>query len=257
MNTFEPTGKYDRHQIRRQKWHVFPLVKPDQAGAVSYMTGPKHGSSRCHRAVTAFPITPRCFCLITCSPPRDPDGLRLGIANFFLPKTCDHRTDWGSRARRREQYYAQHSSDFSFRNLAACIFAFGQTQPRVQQPPPLPRWALTRLSGSSPPQAISDATFEAFRKQMNEAAQPKNRGALAKLVIGQGFFWLRENGDRADKKKSGVDNLRSGSRSEQQGWCRLGHARKFCRRSDRLAFARTQGRALCAGRSYVRRRSVH
>jgi hypothetical protein len=22
-----------------------------------------------------------------------------------------------------------------------------------------------------------------------------------------GFFWLRENGDRADKRKSGVDNL--------------------------------------------------
>jgi hypothetical protein len=26
-------------------------------------------------------------------------------------------------------------------------------------------------------------------------------------VIGQGFFWLGEKGDRADKRKSGVDNL--------------------------------------------------
>jgi hypothetical protein len=42
---------------------------------------------------------------------------------------------------------------------------------------------------------------------MNEAAQRKDRGGLAKLVVGQGFFWLRENGDRADKHKSGVENL--------------------------------------------------
>src|SRR4029077_14631493 len=52
-----------------------------------------------------------------------------------------------------------------------------------------------------------DPTFEAFRKQMGEAAQRKDRAALAKLVIGQGFFWVRENGDRADKRKSGTDNL--------------------------------------------------
>ena len=26
-------------------------------------------------------------------------------------------------------------------------------------------------------------------------------------MVGQGFFWLGENGDRADKRKSGVDNL--------------------------------------------------
>ena len=42
---------------------------------------------------------------------------------------------------------------------------------------------------------------------MNEAAQRKDRGVLAKLVVGQGFFWLRENGDHADKSKSDVDNL--------------------------------------------------
>ena len=42
---------------------------------------------------------------------------------------------------------------------------------------------------------------------MSEAAQHKDRAGLAKLVIGGGFFWLRENGDRADKRKSGVDNL--------------------------------------------------
>jgi hypothetical protein len=63
--------------------------------------------------------------------------------------------------------------------------------------------------------------FEAFRKQMNEAAQRKNRRALTKLVVGQGFFWLRENGDRADNLAAAL-GLNNKDR-------RLGHARKFCR----------------------------
>jgi len=58
-----------------------------------------------------------------------------------------------------------------------------------------------------PPQAINDSAFEAFRKQMGEAAQRKDRVALSKLVVNEGFFWERENGDRADKRKPGVDNL--------------------------------------------------
>jgi hypothetical protein len=58
-----------------------------------------------------------------------------------------------------------------------------------------------------PPQAINDPAYEALRKQMGEAAQRKDRAALAKLVVNQGFFWERENGDRADKRKPGVDNL--------------------------------------------------
>ena len=63
--------------------------------------------------------------------------------------------------------------------------------------------------------------FEAFRKQMNEAAQRKNRRALTKLVVGQGFSWLRENGDRADKSKSGVDNLAAAlglNNKDSAGW---------------------------------------
>lgn len=94
-----------------------------------------------------------------------------------------------------------------FASLLFASFALGQNQPRGPQPPPPAKAGPYKAVSVTPPQAISDATFEAFRKQMNEAAQRKDRGALAKLVIGQGFFWLRENGDRADKNKSGVDNL--------------------------------------------------
>lgn len=75
------------------------------------------------------------------------------------------------------------------------------------QPQPAAKPAPYKVVAVTPPQAINDPAFEALRKQMGEAAQRKDRAALAKLVVGQGFFWDRENGDRADKRKPGVDNL--------------------------------------------------
>jgi hypothetical protein len=57
------------------------------------------------------------------------------------------------------------------------------------------------------PVPTSDAVFDAFRKQLGEAAQKKDRAALTAMVVAQGFFWLRDNNDRADKRKSGIDNL--------------------------------------------------
>jgi hypothetical protein len=77
----------------------------------------------------------------------------------------------------------------------------------AQSPPPLAKVGPYRVVAVTPPQAINDPAFETLRKQMGEIAQRKDRAALAKLVIGQGFFWERENGDRADKTKPGVDNL--------------------------------------------------
>lgn len=91
--------------------------------------------------------------------------------------------------------------------LLMASHAIAQNQPRGQQPPPPAKPGPYKVVPVKPPQAITDATLEAFRKQMNEAAQRKDRGGLAKLVVGQGFFWLGENGDRADKGKSGVENL--------------------------------------------------
>jgi len=92
--------------------------------------------------------------------------------------------------------------------LIACATpAVAQNQPRGQQPPPPPKAGPYKPITVTPPQALNDPSFEAFRKQMGETAQRKDRAALAKLVVGQGFFWLRDQGDRADKRKSGVDNL--------------------------------------------------
>jgi hypothetical protein len=89
--------------------------------------------------------------------------------------------------------------------LAAASTAAAQNPPRGQQPPfksgPYKSVAVTA------PQPLNDAALEALRKQLGEAAQRKDRAALAKLVVAQGFFWIGEKGDRADKRKSGVENL--------------------------------------------------
>lgn len=57
-----------------------------------------------------------------------------------------------------------------------------------------------------PPEPINDPSFEAFRRQVGAIAAKKDRKALAALVV-PNFFWLGENGDKADKKRSGIDNL--------------------------------------------------
>jgi hypothetical protein len=56
------------------------------------------------------------------------------------------------------------------------------------------------------PSAYSDPSFEAFRKQLGEIASHKDRAGLAKIVANN-FFWMGERGDKANKRKSGIDNL--------------------------------------------------
>jgi hypothetical protein len=57
------------------------------------------------------------------------------------------------------------------------------------------------------PAPANDASFEAFRKQLADIANRKDRAALAKIVVPHGFFWEGESGDKADGKKAGIDNL--------------------------------------------------
>jgi hypothetical protein len=56
------------------------------------------------------------------------------------------------------------------------------------------------------PKPSDDPSFAAFRKELGEIAGRKDRAALAKLTVND-FFWVGEKGDKADKNKSGVDNL--------------------------------------------------
>jgi hypothetical protein len=56
------------------------------------------------------------------------------------------------------------------------------------------------------PQPYNDASFTAFRKQLGDIASKKDRAALAK-VTANNFFWMTENGDKADKKKPAIENI--------------------------------------------------
>jgi hypothetical protein len=72
--------------------------------------------------------------------------------------------------------------------------------PPPAQPKPYKPLAVTL------PSPVSDATFDAFRKEVAAVAQKKDRGALAKMVVAKGFFWEREDG-KPPPKKSGIDIL--------------------------------------------------
>jgi hypothetical protein len=78
-----------------------------------------------------------------------------------------------------------------------------QQQAQPKQAPPK---AYTPVA-ISPPKPMGDPSFDAFRNQLGEIAKRKDRAGLAKLVVAKDFFWLGEKGDRADKKRPGIDNL--------------------------------------------------
>jgi hypothetical protein len=81
-------------------------------------------------------------------------------------------------------------------------------------PPPMAPPKPYKPVAVSLPQPYSDPSFEAFRKELGDIASHKDRAALAGKVVANGFFWMGEKGDKANKRKSGIDN--DGRNSE--GW---------------------------------------
>jgi hypothetical protein len=97
--------------------------------------------------------------------------------------------------------------------------------PSPQPPPPQPQQAAPAPAKPYKPVAVAlprpmnEPGFDAFRKQLLETVQKKDHAGLAKLVVTQGFFWEAEDGDKADKKKTGGDNLASAlGLGGQEGW---------------------------------------
>jgi hypothetical protein len=91
-------------------------------------------------------------------------------------------------------------------------------QNRVQPPAAAAPYKAVTIT---PPKPMADDSFDAMRKQLGEAAQRKDRAAMARLVVAQGFFWQRENRNAADRRKSGVDNLSAAlglNNKEGAGW---------------------------------------
>ncbi len=74
------------------------------------------------------------------------------------------------------------------------------------KPPPMAPIKPYKPVAVTPPADDNDASFIAFRKQLGDVAEHKDRAALARLVVAQGFFWMQDK-DLADKRKPGIDNL--------------------------------------------------
>ena len=84
----------------------------------------------------------------------------------------------------------------------------GQQRPPQGQPPQqqaAPPKPYTPVAVTAPP-TVNDPSFEAFRKKIGAAAEKKDRKAIADMVS-KTFFWMGEKGDRADKKRPGIENL--------------------------------------------------
>jgi hypothetical protein len=91
----------------------------------------------------------------------------------------------------------------------------GLAQPKLPEPPvgfqplPPPPPAPVKPYDSvavKPPAPFNDPSFVAFRKNLSDIAQHKDRAALGKLTVAKGFFWLQDR-DLADPSKPAIDNL--------------------------------------------------
>ena len=96
--------------------------------------------------------------------------------------------------------------------IAFCIALFVPLATAQQQqapPKPRPQAAVKpyQTVATTLPVTINDASFETFRRLLGEYAIRKDDVGLKRLVVAQGFFWKGEKGDKADKNKSGFDNL--------------------------------------------------
>jgi hypothetical protein len=83
----------------------------------------------------------------------------------------------------------------------------GATQPDVGQAQQSPAVKPYKAVALTPPVPVTDPSFEAFRKQLADVAKRKDKAALGRMIVAQGFFWEGETGDKTDKAKSPLENL--------------------------------------------------
>jgi hypothetical protein len=104
----------------------------------------------------------------------------------------------------------------------ACVpqCAHAQAQDLAPAPPAAEGYKVIPITL---PPAFNDESFEVFRKQLADIAQNKDRAALARIVANS-FFWIPEDRDLADERKSPVDNLATAiglDGAEAVGWATL------------------------------------
>lgn len=129
------------------------------------------------------------------------------------------------------------STVFAAAAIAAALAAASLAQQPAPQPAPAPSQQQPPLAPPKPykpvtiklPVPMPDPSFVAFRKQIGDIAQKKDRAALAKLVA-QNFFLIAGEKDAADRKKPGIDNLAKAlsldGKDGAAGWNTLGEYAK-------------------------------
>ncbi len=123
--------------------------------------------------------------------------------------------------------------------LAALIaVALAPASVSAQAPSPAPSPAPSQAPAAAPapppgpykpvaitlPPALSDPSFDDFRKRLAELAKSKDRAALAGVVAAN-FFWVPAEADLADKSKPAIDNLTKAlilDGADAPGWEALG-----------------------------------
>ena len=91
------------------------------------------------------------------------------------------------------------------------------------KPPPAAPVKPYKPIAITPPAPYDDQSFVAFRKQLTAIAQHKDRAALAKVVVPQGFFWMQDK-DLADKRKPSIANLAAAinlDAKDDSGWAAI------------------------------------
>src|SRR5262249_32095436 len=100
----------------------------------------------------------------------------------------------------------------------------GQLQlPGFKPPPPAPIKPYQAVA-VTPPTALDDPSFTAFRNQLREVAARKEPAAAAKMVATPRVFWMPDK-NLADPRKSGIDNLAKAvelDAADGSGWQILG-----------------------------------
>jgi hypothetical protein len=108
--------------------------------------------------------------------------------------------------------------------LAGFIAIATAQQQAPQQPRPQAPIKPYQQVATTLPLTINDAGFDSFRRRLGEISVRKDKAALTKLVVAQGFFWKTEKGEKSDKNKSGIDNLTAAvqlNAPDGSGWDQL------------------------------------
>jgi hypothetical protein len=96
------------------------------------------------------------------------------------------------------------AATFVIAGVLAPVSVLAQGQPPGQAAPVPP--GPYKPVAIKMPAALNDPTFDAFRKELAQVADKKDRAALAKLVLAKDFFWMKEEGNAAGKK-TGIEAL--------------------------------------------------